>query len=84
MLHIVPFLLVADFLSVAVLSLDRGAFLTTVRRAVRDELLELDEYDDPDSEPLESDEPIDFVKIIFFDFFLIKTKCGKLTGISGT
>lgn len=52
-----PFLFVTVFLSTAVLSLERVAFLTTVRRAVLDELLELDEYDDPDSEPLESDEP---------------------------
>jgi len=51
------FLLVTDFLSIDGLSLERGAFLTTVRRAVLDELLELDEYDDPDSEPLESEEP---------------------------
>ncbi len=61
----IPFLLVTDFLSIAGLSLERGAFLTTVRRAVLDELLELDEYDDPDSEPLESDEPMDFSNFEF-------------------
>lgn len=54
-LRFLPFLFVTDFLSIDGLSLERGAFLTTVRRVV--ELLELDEYDDPDSEPLESDEP---------------------------
>jgi len=51
------FLLDTDFLSITGLSLDRDAFFTTVRRAVLDELLELDEYDEPDSEPLESDDP---------------------------
>lgn len=59
-----PFLFVTDFLSIIGLSLERGAFLTTVRRAVRDELLELEEYDEPDSDPLESDEP---VKVLIHD-----------------
>lgn len=38
--------------------------------AVRDELLELDEYDEPVSEPLESDEPVDNVDLDF----LLKAK----------
>lgn len=60
----IPFLFVTDFLSITGLSLKRGAPLTTVLRAVLDELLELDEYDEPDSEPLESDEPVVIIKIL--------------------
>lgn len=45
--------------------------MTTVRRAVLDELLEVDEYDDPDSEPLESDDPKKRQRFFFLVFSLL-------------